>query len=116
MKEKQLTPQQKLELIRGLMMPKNVKKYAAEVGVDRSYLYQLRREMEQAVLDTWSQKAVGRPPEPAPDPKLAELQAKIEQLDEESKVWEFRARVGECILEALQNAGVVKKTPSDRPI
>jgi hypothetical protein len=61
-----LTPQRKLELLQGMIQAKNIKEYAEQVGLDRGYLYELRREMEQASLDTWSKKAIGRPPQPAP--------------------------------------------------
>ena len=113
--EKHLTPQQKLELVQGMLKAKDVKKYAAEMGVDRSYLYELRREMERTMLEAWSQKNVGRPPAEAVAPEVAELKAKVEQLEEEAKVWELNARVGEYVLEALKDEGLIKKTDSARP-
>lgn len=46
-----LTPQRKLELVQGLIQAKNVTEYAAQVDVDRSYLYELHREMQAGMLD-----------------------------------------------------------------
>lgn len=116
MENDRLTPQRKLELVQGMLQVKNVKKYAEQVGLDRGYLYDLRREMEQASLDAWSQKTVGRPPQPAPDPDIVRLQTAFEESDEKAKIWEVRARTGEIILDALKSAGVLKKTASTRPI
>jgi hypothetical protein len=99
-----------------MIQAKNIKEYAEQVGLDRGYLYELRREMEQASLDTWSKKAIGRPPQPAPDPDIVRLQAKFEESDENAKVWEIRARAAEIILEVVKSAGVLKKTSSARPI
>ena len=116
MESDRLTPQQKLELVQGMMQAKNVKEYAERVGLDRGYLYELRREMEQASLDSWSQRTVGRPPQPTPDPDIVKLQTALEESDEKAKIWEVRARTGEIILDALKSAGVLKKTASTRPI
>lgn len=116
MENERLTPQRKLELVQGLIQAKNVTEYAAHVGVDRSYLYELRRELEQASLDAWSQKTVGRPPQPEPDPTIAKLRAELEEMDEKAKVWEVRARAADLIINALDSAGVVKKNASTRPI
>lgn len=117
MEKEQLTPQRKLELVRGMNQAENIKEYAEQVGLDRSYLYELRREMEQASLAAWSQKTVGRPPsQPAPDPDVVKLKAELEELDEKAKVWEVRARTGEIILDGLKKMGVLKKTSYDRPI
>lgn len=116
MENERLTPQRKLELVQGMNQATNVKEYAEQVGLDRGYLYELRREMEQASLDAWSQKTVGRPAKPAPDPDITRLQAELEASDEKAKVWEARARTGEIILDALKSAGVLKKTSCERPI
>ncbi len=116
MENERLTPERKLELVLGMHQAKNVKEYAKQVGVDRSYLYELRREMEQVLLEAWSQKAVGRPPQPAPDPEILRLQSELEQLDEKAKVWEVRARFSDIILEALESTGALKKTSVHPPI
>jgi len=116
MENERLTPQRKLELMQRMSQAKNISEYAAQVGIDRSYLYELRREMEDVMLDTWSQKTVGRPSHPQPDPAIAELQAKLEEMDEKAKVWEARARAADAILKALESDGAVKKTASTRPI
>lgn len=111
-----LTPQRKLELVKGMIAADNVTEYAANVGVDRSYLYELRREMEQASLNAWSQVTAGRPPQSAPGPSILELRAQLEESDERAKVWEVRARAADLVLNALESVGAVKKTTSTRPI
>jgi hypothetical protein len=116
LENERLTPQRKLELVHGMNQAKNIKEYAKRVGVDRSYLYELRREMEQVSLDAWSQKAVGRPSQPPPDPDIMRLKAELEQLDEKAKVWEVRARFSDIILEALESVGALKKTSIHPPI
>lgn len=116
MENERLTPQRKLELVQGMIQAKNVTEYAAQVDVDRTYLYELRREMEQSSLDAWSQKSVGRPSQPEPDPAIAELRAELEKMDEKAKVWEVRARAADLILNALESVGAVKKTNFTRPI
>jgi hypothetical protein len=117
LQNERLTPERKLELMHGMRQAKNVKEYAEQVGVDRSYLYELRQEMDQAALAAWSQKTVGRPPQaPPPDQEVVRLQTELEQLDEKAKVWEVRARFSGIILEALESVGAIKKTSSLGPI
>lgn len=118
MENERLTPQQKLELVRGMNQATNVSAYAEQVGVDRTYLYELRRQMEESVLHTWSLKAVGRPSQPEPElsPDIARLQAELAESEERSKVWEVRAKVADIILDVVEKAGALKKTTSARPI
>lgn len=116
MENERLTPQRKLELVQGMIQAKNVTEYAAQVDVDRSYLYELHREVEDVMLSTWSQKTVGRPPQPEPDPAIAKLKAELEKMDEKAKVWEVRARAADLIINALESVGAVKKTTSTRPL
>lgn len=116
MENERLTPQRKMELVQGFVQAENVTEYAASVGIDRSYLYELHREAENAMLSTWSQKTVGRPSQPEPDPIIAKLRAELKEMDEKAKVWEVRARAADLIINALDSAGVVKKTASTRPI
>ena len=116
LQNERLSPQRKLELVQGMHQAKNVKEYAEQVGVDRSYLYELRREMEQASLEAWSQRTVGRPSQPPPDQEVVRLQTELEQLDEKATVWEARARFSGIILEALESVGALKKTSSLGPI
>lgn len=112
---KRLSPQEKLELVQGMNTASNVAEYAREQGVDRSYLYQLRHELEKAALQSWGDTTPGRPPHQQPAPEVEQLQAENARLDEEAKVWEARAVVANWILDRLNEAGAVKKT-SEPPI
>lgn len=118
MENERLTPQRKLELVRGMNQATNVSAYAEQVGVDRTYLYELRQQMEESVLNTWSLKTVGRPSQPEPElsPDIARLQAELAESEERSKVWEVRAKVADIILDVVEKAGALKKTTSARPI
>ena len=112
-----LNSQQKLELVQGMNTASNVSEYAQERGVDRSYLYQLRREMEEAALQRWASTSPGRPlSAQQPAPEVEQLQAEVARLDEQAKVWEARAVVADWILDALDKVGAVKKTSSETPI
>lgn len=113
---KRLTSQQKLELVQGMSAASNVAEYAREHGVDRSYLYQLRHEMEKAALQSWDDTTPGRPPRQQPASEVEQLQAENARLDEEAKKWEARAVVADWLLDALNKAGAVKKTSSETPI
>ena len=110
-----LSPREKLELVQGMNTASNVAEYAREQGVDRSYLYQLRHEMETAALQGWDDTAPGRPSRQQPTPEIEQLQAEVVRLDEEAKKWEARAVVADWILDRLNEAGAVKKT-SEPPI
>lgn len=112
-----LTPQQKLELVHGMNSANNVAEYAREVGVDRSYLYQLRREMEEGALQAWTNTVAGRPANSQPlSETLEQQQAEIARLDEQAKIWEARAVVATWILGELEKMGAVKKTSPEPPI
>ena len=116
MEKERLNPKRKLELVQGMMKSNNVKDYAAQMEVDRSYLYELRREMEEASLEAWSQKTVGRPRQPEPDSDIAQLRADLDESKEKAIVWEVRAKAADIILKAVEAAGALKKTSSGRPI
>jgi hypothetical protein len=109
-----LTPERKLELVQGLLKASNVKLYAEKVGYDRSYLYELKREMEQSALRTWTDTNPGRPSKP-PEPS-EELCLELHEAKRSAVIWRLRAQAAEIVVEALQATGVVKKTTADRPI
>lgn len=111
-----LNSQQKLELVQGMSMASNVAEYARERGVDRSYLYQLRRELEGFALHGWDDITPGRPSRQQPAPEVDQLQAENARLDEQAKVWEARAVVANWILDQLNKLGAVKKTSFEPPI
>lgn len=116
-RSERLTPQEKLELVQSMSTASNVAEYSRERGIDRSYLYQLRREWEEAALQSWSNTTAGRPPStPQPAPEVEKLLAENARLDEEAKVWEARAVVANWIVDALHKMGAVKKTSSATPI
>lgn len=113
---KRLTSQQKLALVQGMSAASNIAEYAREQGVDRSYLYQLRHELEGFALEGWDDTTPGRPPRQQPAPEVEQLQTENARLDEAAKVWEARAVVANWLLDALNKAGAVKKTSSATPI
>ncbi len=109
------TPEQKLELVRGMDAATNVADYARQVGVDRSYLYQLRREAEASMLATWRERKPGRPCETEePEAPLGDAyaQKRIKRLEREVRRWQIPAQAMALMLNALMEAGIVKKTPS----
>jgi len=115
MENDRLTPEKKLELVRGMAQADNVADYARQVGVDRSYLYQLRSEADSAMLNMWRERNPGRPsedelPTGAPVDKYAAK--KIKRLEREVQHWRIPAQAMALMLNALVEAGLVKKTPS----
>lgn len=111
-----LSPQEKLELVQGMATASNVAEYARERGIDRSYLYQLRDELQGFALQGWEDTTPGRPPHQQPVSEVEQLRAENVRLDEAAKVWEARAVVANWILDALNNADAVIKTSSETPI
>jgi transposase-like protein len=55
------TPEEKLQLVLDSYQADNVQAFCRELGIDRSYLYQLRRELQQFTLEGWGNRKVGRP-------------------------------------------------------
>lgn len=112
MENDRLTPEKKLELVRGMAQADNVADYARQVGVDRSYLYQLRSEADSAMLNMWRERNPGRPsedelPTGAPVDKYAAK--KIKRLEREVQHWRIPAQAMALMLNALVEAGLVKK-------
>jgi transposase-like protein len=111
-----LTPERKLELVRGMAQADSVAEFARQEGVDRSYLYQLRREADSAMLEMWRERKLGRPsetgPEPEPDTLDKYAAKKIKRLEREVRHWQIPAQAMALMLEALMEAGIVKKTCS----
>ncbi len=116
MENDRLTPERKLELVRGMAQAASVAEYARREGVDRSYLYQLRSEADSAMLEMWRERKPGRPtetgPEPEPDALDKHVAKKIKRLEREVRHWQIPAQAMALMLEALMEAGIVKKTPS----
>lgn len=115
-----LSPQRKLELVLGSYSTDNLAEYARSQGVDRSYLYQLRREVEQGALEAWAERKPGRPAKD--EPSAAELGAENDQLrrrlaeaQEAATAWELKAGVNEIYLRAAEAAVAEKKGGPGRP-
>lgn len=117
MADKPLTPEEKLELVRGMRETDNVAEYARQRGIDRTYLYQLAKESDEGALELWSQKTVGRPArETADGGTLArenhKLKKEAKRAKKEAKKWQVQALATGLILEFLDEIGAVKKTSS----
>ena len=93
------SPQEKLNLVLGSYQADNVAEYCRAQGIDRSYLYQLRREHEAIALAGWEERRPGRPTK-AESVDVQGLQAELEQArdqaaearDEATK-WEIRSEL-----------------------
>lgn len=117
MADKSLTPEEKLELVRGMRETDNVAEYARQRGIDRAYLYQLAKESDEAAFQLWSQKTVGRPAkETADGGTLArenhELKKEAKRARKEAKKWQVQALATGLILEWLDEVGGIKKKVS----
>jgi hypothetical protein len=61
----------------------NVAAFCRERGLDRSYLYQLRGDLQETVLEAWAGRGPGRPPqETDPARLLTELEAARQTIQE----------------------------------
>lgn len=86
-KPQRLSPERRLELYREFQRSKNKTKLAQEWGIDRSYLYEVVRDCEQALLEVLSARRPGRPPRGTP----STLQQAREQLEELEGKYEAEA-------------------------
>lgn len=115
---KRLSAQEKLQLVQGSYQAESVADYCRSNNIDRSYLYQLRRELEAAALAGWEERRPGRPAKSDVvdvEATLAELQQTREQLvlarDEATK-WEVRAELQGFYLQAAEES---RKKKEDLP-
>lgn len=107
------TPERKLALVRGATQTDNVAEYARQQGVDRSYLYRLRTEAENAALDLWRGRQPGRPSQTGTEPETGSTDRhaaeKIKYLEREVRRWQIPAQAMALMLEALVEAGLAKR-------
>lgn len=81
-KGRKLSPERKLKLYQEFMQSSNRAQVARKWGVDRSYMYEIARESEEALLDSFSYRKAGRKPEGMPS-TIEEAWEKIKALEEQ---------------------------------
>lgn len=111
------TPEEKLRLVLGSYQVDNVAEYCRVEGIDRTYLYDLRRELEAGAKDTWAERRPGRPPSVGDDDDAEQLKQDLERTRkelelarEEAAKWEVRAKVEALYVRAYQEAAAKKKS------
>lgn len=84
-KGRRLSPERKLQLYREFLQAENKVELAAHWGIDRSHLYEIVRDCEQALVGALSSRKAGRPPKGMPTTlreateRIKELEAQYEQ-------------------------------------
>lgn len=117
---KRWTPEEKLRLVLGSYEVDNVAAYCEQVGIDRSYLYALRRELESSALTGWSEKRVGRPakgPEKdagALEAELGQTREELAKAQEEAAKWEIRSELNAFYVRTIQEHLGKKKSSKGR--
>jgi DNA primase len=81
-KGRRLSPEKKLKLYQEFIQSANKAELARKWGMDRSYMYEVVRECEKTLLDTFSGRKPGRKPQGKPA-TLEEAWERIEQLEEQ---------------------------------
>jgi len=79
-KGRKLSPQRRLQLYREFQQAANKAALAERWGVDRSHLYEIVRDVEDTLVESFSERKVGRPPKGMPG-TLAEAHARIRELE-----------------------------------
>ncbi len=79
-KGRKLSPERKLQLYREFQQAENKAELAQRWGIDRSYLYEIVRDLEAALVESLSERRVGRPPKGMPT-TLAAAQERIRELE-----------------------------------
>ncbi len=79
-KGRKLSPQRKLQLYREFQQSANKAALAERWGIDRSYLYEVVRDVEDTLVESFSERKVGRPPKGMPT-SLAEAHERIRELE-----------------------------------
>jgi DNA primase len=80
-KGRTLSSERRLQLYREFQQTKNKAELARHWGIDRSYLYEVVRDCERTLLDSFSGRKPGRPPKGKPA-TLEEALERIEHLEE----------------------------------
>lgn len=81
-KGRKLSPERKLKLYQEFLKSSNRAELARKWGVDRSYMYEVARECEETLLDTFSGRKPGRRPEGKPK-TLEEAWERIKALEDQ---------------------------------
>lgn len=81
-KGRRLSPEKKLKLYQEFIQSTNKADLARKWGIDRSHMYEIVRECEQSLLDTFSGRKAGRKPKGKPA-TLEEAWERIEELEEQ---------------------------------
>ena len=79
-KGRKLSPQRRLQLYREFQQSANKAALAERWGIDRSHLYEIVRDVEDTLVESLSERKVGRPPKGMPA-TLAEAHARIRELE-----------------------------------
>jgi hypothetical protein len=79
-KGRKLSPDRKIQLYREFQQCGNKAELAARWGVDRSHLYEVVRDCEETLLESFSERKVGRRPKGTPA-TMAEALARIKELE-----------------------------------
>ena len=80
-KGRKLSPESKLKLYHEFVQASNKSELARKWGVDRSYMYEIARECDQALLDSFKGRKPGRKPEGRPS-TLEDARECIEAMEE----------------------------------
>jgi hypothetical protein len=79
-KGRRLSPQRRLQLYREFQQAANKAALAERWGIDRSHLYEIARDVEDTLVESFSERKVGRPPKGMPT-TLAEAHERIRELE-----------------------------------
>jgi len=79
-KGRRLSPERKLKLYKEFLQSSNRAELARKWGMDRSYMYEIVRECEKSLLDSFLMSKLGRKPEGKPS-TLEEAWQRIEELE-----------------------------------
>ena len=79
-KGRRLSPERKIQLYREFQQSGNKAELAARWGIDRSYLYEVVRDCDETLLESFSERKVGRPPKGVPA-TLADAVERIRELE-----------------------------------
>lgn len=93
---------------------------AAALGVGEARFHELRNQVLQAALVALEPRPAGRPAQerPAQDPKVAELEAQVRELDLENKALLVREQIALTMPHLLKRAGTLDAgdpSPLDAP-
>ena len=93
---------------------------AAAIGVGEARFHELRNHVLQAALGALEPKPAGRPAQPRsePDPKVAELEAQVRELDLELRASQVREQIALTMPHILKRAGSLEAgdpSPLDLP-